>query len=105
MSYKGAYRDSQGRLRPVTSTRGRASGHTKSYPSAGIKHRGALTSHGYYLSDDNSVRRHEALERAVRQDGYKDTIDRLAALEGVNKGKPLHSRAKEDIDYLEEKHG
>ena len=76
-----------------------------SLPSAGIKHNGSLTKLGYHL-DATDETRHRALNESVEKYGYKKTIDKLAALEGVNKNHPTkHDRLKSDIKYLEDNHG
>ena len=76
-----------------------------SLPSAGIKHNGSLTKLGYHL-DATDETRHRALNESVEKYGYKKTIDKLAALEGVNKNHPTkHDRLKSDIKYLEQNHG
>ena len=76
-----------------------------SLPSAGIKHNSSLTKLGYHL-DATDETRHRALNESVEKYGYKKTIDKLAALEGVNKNHPTkHDRLKSDIKYLEDNHG
>lgn len=76
-----------------------------SLPSAGIKHNSSLTKLGYHL-DATDETRHRALNESVEKYGYKKTIDKLAALEGVNKNHPTkHDRLKSDIKYLEDNQG
>ena len=76
-----------------------------SLPSAGIKHNSSLTKLGYHL-DATDETRHRALNESVEKYGYKKTIDKLAALEGVNKNHPAkHDRLKSDIKYLEDNQG
>lgn len=74
------------------------------FPSAGIIHEGSLTGLGYHL-DKHETARHRALNNAERRYGYKETIDKLVALEVVNKAHPSrHARIREDITYLQERH-
>ena len=115
-------RHSDNRSYPKGSTARATSGHGSSMsevhrrrgqdrlPSSGIHNEGALSRHGYRLGDSDDTRRHESLNKAVKQDGYKETVDRLAALEGLHHGQSgegavLHARAKADIEYLERQHG
>jgi len=73
-------------------------------PSSGIVHEGSLTKHGYNL-EEGSGKREAALDRAVKDYGYRETVDKLAALEGVNKNRPeLHAKVKADISYLQRVH-
>lgn len=74
-------------------------------PSSGIKDKGSLTKLGYHI-DSTDESRHRSLDEAVDRYGYKKTIDKVAALEGVNKNhEAKHERLHSDIRYLEEKHG
>ncbi len=71
--------------------------------SKGAKlHEGALERHGW-KEHEPTEERHQALERSVRADGYKTTVDRLAFLENVasrqdNHG--LHETARSDLEWL-----
>ena len=70
-------------------------------------HRGALERHGW-REHESVEERHRALERSVREDGYRTTVDRLVFLENVasrenNRG--LHETAHEDLRWLEEWEG
>lgn len=68
-------------------------------PSSAIVHDGSLEMYGYSLEKGEDAR-HEALDKALRAYGYEETVRKLAALEGVNKGRPeLHRKVKEDIVY------
>jgi hypothetical protein len=72
--------------------------------SRGVRvHKGALTSHGWHEKDD-AGERHAALNRSVRADGYKTTIDRLSFLRNVanrQDNERLHAVAEADEHWLE----
>lgn len=65
-------------------------------------HRGALERLGWKEHESAEVR-HRALERSVREDGWRTTVDRLLFMENVagrehNPG--LHQTAGDDLDWL-----
>ena len=65
-------------------------------------HRGALERHGW-RENESAEERHRALERSVRADGYKTTVDRLVFLENVadrRDNQALHATAHEDLEWL-----
>ena len=72
-------------------------------------HRGALERLGWQ-EHESAESRHRALERSIREDGYKTTVDRLLFLQNVanrsdNRG--LHRVAEEDLAFVrrwEEEH-
>lgn len=73
---------------------------TMRYPGAGIRHEGALKGHGYNL-EETGTQREAALDRAVRVDGYRETVERVNALAVVNKNHPYnHLRLEADLKYL-----
>ena len=76
---------------------------TKDQWSRGVElHEGALGKHGW-KEHESAEERHRALERSVREDGYKATADRLLFMENVanredNRG--LHETAHKDLEWL-----
>ena len=65
-------------------------------------HRGALERLGWKEHEGAEVR-HRALERSVREDGWRTTVDRLLFMQNVagrehNPG--LHRTAGDDLDWL-----
>ena len=65
-------------------------------------HRGALERLGW-REHESAEARHRALERSVREDGWRTTVDRLLFMENVagrehNPG--LHRTAEDDLDWL-----
>lgn len=65
------------------------------------KHAGQLMKYGYHLEDPNTIRRAQALLRALRVYGPKNMDMKLGFLEGVNYNNPvLYRRAKEDAQYV-----
>ena len=82
----------------------RIRGRSAIYPSAGIRHEGALLRHGYN-EEEGERSRHEALERAVRQDGYAKTEQRVNALAVINKGHASrHTELESDLRWLHERY-
>jgi len=72
--------------------------------SKGVRiHKGALSRHGW--SEHEGVEeRHSALNRSVRADGYKRTIDRLSFLRNIanrQDNRRLHEVAEADEHWLE----
>ena len=71
--------------------------------SKGVElHEGALAGHGW-KEHESAEERHRALERSVRADGYRTTVDRLLFMENVanredNRG--LHETAHADREWL-----
>ena len=71
--------------------------------SRGVElHRGALERLGWKEHESAEVR-HRALERSVREDGWRATVDRLLFMQNVagrehNPG--LHRTAGDDLDWL-----
>ena len=71
--------------------------------SKGIElHEGALAGYGW-KEHESAEERHRALERSVREDGYRTTVDRLVFMDNVanredNRG--LRETAPADIDWL-----
>ena len=71
--------------------------------SKGVElHEGALAGHGW-KEHESAEERHRALERSVRADGYRTTVDRLLFMENVanredNRG--LHETAHADLEWL-----
>ncbi|MHB8430196.1 MAG: hypothetical protein ACYDDZ_06650 [Acidimicrobiales bacterium] len=66
-------------------------------------HRGALERHGWKENESGDAR-HAALERSVRADGYKTTIDRLDFLSNVanlKDNEALATTAADDRLWLE----
>jgi hypothetical protein len=66
-------------------------------------HKGALSKHGW-KEREGSEERHAALNRSVRADGYKETIDRLSFIRNVanrEDNERLHRVAEEDEHWLE----
>ncbi|MGA7861336.1 MAG: hypothetical protein WCB19_05710 [Thermoplasmata archaeon] len=66
-------------------------------------HKGALTRHGWKEHEDSGMR-HAALNRSVRADGYKTTIDRLTFLRNVanrEDNERLHLVAESDERWLQ----
>ena len=100
MARRGFYTDDQRRVRRVSEEKGLK---RPKFPSEGIKHPGTLEKLGYNLEEGEEARQ-KALDSAEREYGFKETVDKLAALEGVNKGKPNHAKVKADIEYLQSKH-
>lgn len=75
-------------------------GRTSFEPSQGIKNPGALTRHGYNLEEDSGARE-SALIKAVRQDGYLKTSERLSELEALNKNHPeKRYKVRQDLDFI-----
>ena len=72
--------------------------------SKGVElHEGALAGHGW-KEHESAEQRHRALERSVRADGYRTTVDRLLFMENVanredNRG--LHEAAHADLEWLQ----
>ena len=95
------YTDGQKRVRRISGENGKIK--NPRLPSEGIKHEGSLEKHGYDLEEGDEARQ-KALDSAEREYGFKETVDKLAALEGVNKGHPNHAKVKADIEYLQAKH-
>lgn len=65
-------------------------------------HRGALERLGW-KEHESTETRHRALERSVRENGWRTTVDRLLFLENVagrehNPG--LHRTAEDDLEWL-----
>ena len=66
-------------------------------------HKGALSRHGWSEHEDVESR-HSALNRSVRADGYKTTIDRLTFLRNIadrEDNRRLHEVAEADERWLE----
>ena len=66
-------------------------------------HEGALERLGW-KEHESTEERHRALERSVREDGYRTTVDRLGFMENVanrenNRG--LRETAHTDLDWLQ----
>jgi hypothetical protein len=66
-------------------------------------HQGALARHGW-KEHESAEERHRALERSVRADGYKTTVERLVFMENVanrkdNRG--LHETAHADLEWIQ----
>lgn len=73
-------------------------------PSAGMIHEGELTKHGYHI-EEGDKKRQEALRKAVSEDGYLKTEERVNALAVVNKGHPsTHARLERDLKYLKDEY-
>jgi hypothetical protein len=105
------YKDESGTFHPI---RGKGGGRMvrmrkkgsslASLPSAGIRHTGSLTKEGYRLKASKDTR-HRALEEAVGRYGFKETVDKLTALEAVNKNREETRRTiHSDIEYLQSQH-
>ena len=65
-------------------------------------HEGALERLGW-KEHEGAESRHRALERSVRRDGYRTTVDRLVFLENVasrEKNRGLRETAHADLDWL-----
>lgn len=74
------------------------------HPGADMIHRGALERHGYN-EEEGPARRHEALRKAVEQDGYARTVERINALAVVNKGhEQKHRELESDLKWLREEY-
>ena len=73
--------------------------------SRGVElHQGALERLGW-KEHESAESRHWALERSVRKDGYRTTVDRLVFMENVanrenNRG--LRETAHSDLDWLQQ---
>ena len=65
-------------------------------------HRGALERLGWKEQESAEVR-HRALERSVREDGYRETVDRLVFMENVanrKNNRELRETAHADLDWI-----
>ena len=71
--------------------------------SRGVElHEGALVRLGW-KEHEGAEARHRALERSVRRDGYRTTVDRLVFMENVanhENNRDLHETAAADLDWL-----
>jgi Family of unknown function (DUF5771) len=69
-------------------------------------HKGALTRHGYSVEESERYR-HEALERAARQDGYATTERRLNVIGNLDEHESphIHRVIEEDKRWLERTYG
>ncbi len=65
-------------------------------------HEGALEKHGW-KEHESAEERHRALERSVRADGYRTTVDRLDFMANVasrHDNHELHATARADLEWL-----
>lgn len=71
-----------------------------------VKHPGSLKKFGYDPDDKPEKVRHQALGKAVKQYGYRKTVQKLAFLKGAAKvPSDVKRNVSKDLKWLKEKYG
>jgi hypothetical protein len=71
-----------------------------------VKHPRSLKKLGYDPDDKPEKVRHQALGKAVKQYGYRKTVQKLAFLKGAAKVPPkVKKNVSKDIEWLREEYG
>ncbi len=72
--------------------------------SKGVKvHEGELTSKGYHIHESEE-KRHAALKRSIKEDGYATTVRRINYLHNVTDDPATKRATESDLKWLEAEH-